>query len=323
MDSNSSSIDRRKFLQAAMGGAACGAAIGPWASANGQSASMPVSIEATARANSGLSWPERGNFAFKPLVAPHRASAKAMLDAREFFGLERESLALYGCVRSQDGEMYELCRRIPGVHGRGVLNGLFMLSTVGKDALRIVPEAGMQAATSLNHQAELRDDTAIWRSDPAAAGNPFQVTFSNDGGKCTWMEKGLFDLEGELLGPGLQWYLPSTDTSMFYVSQLFEVNGNLRGKPVRGIIGFDDIYLPRGVILYAGGDPLTRHKNHRAWYTWATRYKDGSFDAGHFMLGHDRLGFSIVTNEHQQLVLSTDVSGEVVKKMYRVLDILK
>ena len=43
----------------------------------------------------------------------------------------------------------------------------------------------------------------------------------------------------------------------------------------------------------------------------AMRYKDGTYDAGHFMLGHDRLGMALLTNEKQKLTLSTDVTGEI------------
>src|SRR3546814_3305794 len=51
-----------------------------------------------------------------------------------------------------------------------------------------------------------------WSSDVCSSdlpGNGWEITASSE--RLTWKEEGLFHLEGRLLGPGLQWYLPGVD----------------------------------------------------------------------------------------------------------------
>jgi len=260
---------------------------------------------------SSLSWPSRGNFGGKAVVGPHQASAAAMIDQRTYFGLPRERTFFYGNLRDADGNLYEVVRGVAGT-GFGGLNTLFVQSSVGKDTLHVLPMLGAAAATSEGSVVALEGSDAVWRSAPGAKGKPFRFSMSADGSKASWFEQDVLDVNGTLMGPGLQWHVPDPDGSEFYVSQIYEMRGTILGKPVRGILALDQSYLPQGVLMYSGQDPLFRpDSHHRCWYTWATRYTDGSFDAGHFVLGTDRIGFALLTNDKGKLTLSTDISGTV------------
>jgi hypothetical protein len=264
-----------------------------------------------AKASTSLPWPERGDFGGKPVVGPHRASAAAMVDPRPVLGLPLERTFYYGNLRDADGNLYEMVRAI-AAPGAGGFDGLLVQSNIGKDALHIMPELTGAGAKSTGSTVKLVGGDAVWASAPDAVGKPFRLTMSADGSKSSWFEKDLMDVTGTLLGPGLQWHIPDPAGSQLYVSQLFEMKGVILGKPVRGIMGFDQSYLPQGMTMYSGKDPLFQEDlHHRAWYTWATRYTDGSYDAGHFMIGTERLGFAMLTNERGELTLSTDVSGDV------------
>jgi hypothetical protein len=43
----------------------------------------------------------------------------------------------------------------------------------------------------------------------------------------------------------------------------------------------------------------------------ATRYTDGSLDAGHFMLGHDGFRFAQLCDEKGHVTKTTDLDGRV------------
>ena len=58
-------------------------------------------------------------------------------------------------------------------------------------------------------------------------------------------------------------------------------------------------------------DLLVGRKLHVTWFTWATRYTDGTLDAGHFMLGHDGLGMLLLCDQDGQVRRTTDVNGHV------------
>jgi hypothetical protein len=77
------------------------------------------------------------------------------------------------------------------------------------------------------------------------------------------------------------------------------------------MIGFDPIYMYPGGEIYKSKDALVQEKLELVWYTWATRYKDGSIDAGHFTLGNDLFGFAILANEKGEVRFTYDVNGEV------------
>lgn len=266
---------------------------------------------AASAATSALPWPARGNFGGKAVVGPHQSSAAAMIDERAYFGLPRERTFFYGNLRDADGNLYEVVRGVSG-KGFGGLNTLFVQSSAGKDTLHVIPALGAAAATSEGAVAALQGGDAVWRSAPGAKGKPFRFSMSADGGTATWFEQDVLDVTGTLMGPGLQWHVPDPDGSEFYVSQIYEMRGTILGKAVRGILALDQSYLPQGMLMYSGQDPLFRpDSHHRCWYTWATRYTDGSFDAGHFVLGTDRIGFALLTDEKGNLTLSTDVSGKV------------
>ena len=263
-------------------------------------------------ASSSLPWPQRGKFGGKAIIGPHQASAAAMIDNSPVLGMPRERSFFYGNVRDAEGNLYELVRGLAG-KGFGGLDQLFIQSSKGKDTLRVDMSAMGTAAPSAGHDARLdASGNAVWTSAPGAKGAPFQITMSPDGRKTTWKEGDLFMLEGELLGPGLQWTVPDADNCQFYVSQVYEMKGRYKGAPVRGILALDQSYLPQGVLMYSGKDPMfLPDQHHRCWYTWGTRYEDGSYESGHFVLGTERVGFALVTNQDGELILDTEVTGDV------------
>jgi hypothetical protein len=88
----------------------------------------------------------------------------------------------------------------------------------------------------------------------------------------------------------------------------YEVEGEILGRRVRGFYGADDMYMHGHVYE---NDLLIGKKLHVAWWTWATRYTDGTLDAGHFMLGHDGLGMLLLCDETGAVNRTTDVDGFV------------
>lgn len=276
-------------------------------------AAEPAATPAATRAakKEGLSWPVRGSFGGKAVIGPHQASAAAMVDDRPILGLPRERTFFSGNLRDSDGNLYDVVRSIAG-KGVGGMNSLFVQSNKGNDTLRAMPELMKNAATSDGADGRLVGTDAVWASPVGASGKPFQIGMSQDGSRATWKEDGIFDLSGELLGPGLQWHIPDEAGSELYVSQIYEMKGDFQGRTVRGIMELDQSYLPEGMLMYSGKDPLFRpDMHHRCWYTWGTRYTDGSYDCGHFVLGTDRLGFALITNERGELTLDTDVTGQI------------
>lgn len=256
--------------------------------------------------------PRRGDFGWQPIVSAFEPTLEDMLSDRSYFGMPPEALYLWGSFRDEAGELYTPMRRIPaGLPGapKDTRRRFYLLSTEGHtDGLHMHP-AGRESVPNDGYQKTLEGGTIHWRSNPAVAGRPFHVTWTPD--ECSWFEEGAMDIRGRLVKPGMHWYLPGRDAGMYYVANIFEMEGTILGEKVRGMIGFDPIYMFEGGEIYRTKDALVQEKLELVWYTWATRYTDGTIDFGHFTLGNDMFGFAILGDEKGEVRYSYDVTGEV------------
>jgi hypothetical protein len=255
--------------------------------------------------------PQRGDFAGQAIVGPFTPEARSMDSSEPLYGMPPEALYLWGTLRDAEGDLHSIMRRIP-YNGKPVTRKrLVVQSTIGgADALRMHP-CGRSSATHVDPVRELvANDAVEWRSNPDVDGAPFHARWANS--SCEWTEQGTFELAGSLVGPGMQWYVPGVRASMAYLATIYQLEGTIFGRPCQGFIGFDQIHMYEGGEVYQKLDPLIEDGLEHLWYTWATRYSDGSVEAGHFMLGNDRFGFGIVTDETETVRCSTDVDGEVV-----------
>jgi hypothetical protein len=254
--------------------------------------------------------PRRGDFEGKALVGPFAPDAASMDSDEPLFGMAPEALYLWGTLRDEQGDLHTIMRRIPHNGKPSSRRRLVVQSTIGgASELRMHP-CGRHSAPHVEPIRELIDaDTIEWRSNPRAPGASFRARWANE--SCEWVEQGTFELHGALIKPGMQWYVPGPRASMAYISTIYRLEGSIFGRACRGLIGFDQVYMYDGGEVYRTLDPLIEGGLEHLWYTWATCYKDGSIDAGHFMLGNKRFGFAIVTDENGTVRCTTNVDGEV------------
>jgi hypothetical protein len=266
----------------------------------------------------------RGHF-FQQMAGAHQPSARDMLPDRGYFGLQPSATFLYGCFRTDDGEMFELVRRFSH-HGanKGITDldeaiarppaMLLVQSTEvdpGGSCLRFDMERMQRAAVTDDARIFMDGDEAVWLPAEGAQGAGFEIRFAES--TCSWVEEGMLSLQGKLIPPGLHWYMPGRDYGTYYVSQLFEVEGEFEGRKGRGMVAFDQTYMGEMGDLYKAKDLVMENAGHLVWYTWATRYKDGSVEGGHFMLGNGDLGFAVIT-DGKEVVATRDIDGVVKRR---------
>ena len=255
--------------------------------------------------------PGLGDFGWQALASALETTAQDLVSPGSLFGMVPEALYLWGTVRDEEGNLYSPMRRIPfDTPGKrpDTRRRFFLQTTLDSPHYRMHP-AGRHSAVNDGHSMRIDGDNVSWSSAPAAPGKPFLAEWSPTA--CRWMEGDAMDIRGRLVNPGMQWYLPGRSASMLYVGHIFEMEGHCLGRPVRGFIGFDVIHMYDGGEVYRTKDALVQEQLEVSWYTWATRYKDGSIDAGHFMLGNDKFGFAILTDENGDVRFTYDVDGEV------------
>lgn len=255
--------------------------------------------------------PAMGEFAFQPVVGAFQPTLESMASTGKLMGMDPEGLYLWGTLRDEDGNMYCPMRRIPydlpGAKA-DTRRFFYLQHNVGHDHY-VLDKVGRRSAPNDGHFFGRDGDKVVWRCHPDAPGEPFLAEWTPE--TCRWVEEGAMDITGTLVKPGLQWYIPSATVAMSYVACIFEVEGEVLGKKVRGFIGFDVMYMYEGGECYVSKDALVQEKLELMWYTWATRYKDGSIDAGHFLIGNDLMGFGILTDRDGTVRFTYDTDCEV------------
>ncbi|KAA0696154.1 hypothetical protein DT594_01980 [Halopseudomonas laoshanensis] len=257
--------------------------------------------------------PERGDFGYQQLVGPHKVTGPAMAGERGFFGLQLSKSSPFGSVRDEEGNIYSFVRSLLAPNGTpNPTKFIYQTNHIDGQHLRMDQERmAAQAPTPIPLQT-LEGDTVTWTNQPDEPGNSWKITASSE--KLTWKEDGLFELEGKLLGPGLQWYLPGVEWGTFYVSQLWDISGTCEGRPVKGAMALDQFYMAEGGAIHFKKDLVVNNKMHVIWWSFVTIYKDGTWDSGSFMVGHEHLGYAIFMNEKGEIRTTTDIEGLAMHK---------
>lgn len=257
--------------------------------------------------------PERGDFAFQQLVGPQKVTGASLNGLRGFFGLALSKSMPFGSVRDADGTIFSFVRSVMAPTGTPNPTRFFYLSTeIDGRNIRLDRERMARQALTPTPVQSFDREAVTWTSQPGEAGNPWTLTAS--GAALSWREEGLFDLRGPLLGTGMQWYLPGVDWGTFYASQLYDLAGTCQGRPVKGIVALDQVYMAEGGAIHFQKDLIVNNNKHVLWWTFATVYKDGSFDAGSLMVGHDHLGYAILMDQTGRVRCTTDIEGSVTHK---------
>jgi hypothetical protein len=265
---------------------------------------------------------QRGQF-FQQLAGPNRIDVADVASTRPYYGLDFNMTFLYGNLRAEDGSMHELVRNFPvrnaaaelderGIEANSATAGL-ILQSVGPDGTEFefdLEEIGKRARTD-NLTPTLEDGKAVWQSPDTAEGAPVRIEYGES--EFFWEEEGLLRLTGTVLHPGLQWYAPGREYGTYYASSFVQLEGEFRGLKVTGMLAFDQLWMGTGGELYTSKDLVMENKGHLIWYTWATRYTDGSWEGGHFMLGNGPLGFALVT-DGENTIYTQDITGRVLAK---------
>lgn len=257
--------------------------------------------------------PERGDFAYQTLVGPHQVSGKALNDTRGFYGLTYSKTSCFGTLYTEDGETFAAVRSLLGPEGTpNPVTFLYLSTLIDGENIRIDRDKMAKQAMTVRPDTALNGDIASWQSCKGDEGNPWKLTAS--GNSYSWKEDGLFDIKGKLLGTGMQWYLPGKEWGTFYVSQVYDVEGVCEGRKVKGCMAMDQIYMEKGGAIHHKKDLVVNNNMHVIWWTFANIYKDGTYELGSIMVGHENLGYAILTDHTGKVRSTTNIEGKVVHK---------
>jgi hypothetical protein len=261
--------------------------------------------------------PDRGDFQSLGMSGSFAPSIEGLASDRGYFGLVPEATYPWGTFRDADGKTYCFMRRLPFAGLTEPPREAGPRNTLGRRAVLFVQDgndnfvvepASMATGYNTDVEVERSDDRVVWQADEIdERRRGLEATYRPD--RIEYRENGLIDIAGASLRQGLQWYLPGRDNGLFYTSQTFDCSGTILGKPVTGFLFVEQAYMRPGGVLYAVHDVLVGTESHQLWYSFATEYEDGEIQYGHFIVGHDRLGIGIVSNQRGLIVQSSTVAS--------------
>jgi hypothetical protein len=265
--------------------------------------------------------PLRGDFQWFGMSGAFEPTVEAASAPRGYFGLVPEATYPWGTFRDAEGRVYIFMRRLP-FHGlteasktgavRNTIGRRAVLFTQNSAGEIEVNPATMSSGYNTDATTETSDDRIVWSIDGMSEQRRgLHAVYRPD--RLEYREDGLIDVAGPSLKPGLQWYLPGRDNGLFYSSQTFACEGTILGVPVTGFLFIEQAYMQPDSVLYAVNDVLVGAETHLTWYSFATQYEDGSFEFGHFIVGHDRLGIGIVAGPDGLIVQSSTVTAKVTR----------
>lgn len=259
-----------------------------------------------------------GSFEWQALCGGFTPELGDIAAERGFFGLKPEGIYVYGTFRSADGDIHTPARRLPFGSDKGDagVSGDMRLSMGRRLAVQTTKDspdgqqhfdvAAMRASASgAGLLVDRTSDAVVYR---ASGDRDMLVEVSPSA--LHWREEDVLDLQGELVGSGLHWYLPGRDLGMYYTSQIYEVAGTIYGEKVTGFVPFDPVYMADGAALYAEKDILEGEQLCLTWYTWGTRWDDGTVEVGHTLSGHDQFGLCVATDADGLTVQTSNVEAE-------------
>lgn len=232
---------------------------------------------------------------YEPTLDMHRPTARP-------FGLTEQSTYLYGGWRDATGALHIVERKFVGP----MTGGLWLMSTkTGKVSLE---PASLQTVRGEVKREYSDDEHHLHGSILGKAGGApeegLDFRLRKDG--LSWREGTIMNLEGSLVGPGIQIGALDHVEPFFYTSQLFKISGQVLGEDVNGFVFLDHGYWPHGADwkewrIFNG--------TQLSWTAFATAFSDGSVEWGQICIGRDGFNFIAVADGSGAVAMESGTAG--------------
>lgn len=262
----------------------------------------------------GYQAPRMGAFAEPPMAGFFEFNASDMLPTSQYFNLTQGETWLYAYLRGEDSNEIDLITTFSG----GTCSGMLMRVEDMNDP-RAYEKRDPRSDRFLNggrvRFEDKQGDLVITGTNFASALSQVRSAVMNVKiGKqdFAWLEPGIVDLKGTIIGPGMHHHQPWRDGEKvggtYYVSVLYRVTGTLFGKAYQGWAGIDQSYQPEGV---SWGQGMEAGRDQALWGIFAQELDDGTIQYGQMSRGVGTFNFSMLSDGNRRYsadVVKTDIS---------------
>jgi hypothetical protein len=245
-----------------------------------------------------------GDLGFATSVACYQPDLTMHLPTARPFGLTEQSNYLYGGWRDEYGALHIVERKFCGP----MTAGLWLMNTrSGKVSL--APESLQTVRGEIKREYSETEHHLHGSLLGKAGGAPEEgLDYRLTPGGMSWREGDILNLEGTLVGPGIQ--IGSLDgvEPFFYTSELYKVSGRVLGAQVDGFVFLDHGYWPHGADwkewrIFKG--------TQLSWSAFATEFEDDTVEWGQVAIGRDQFNFVAVADGDGAVVMDTGTSGGI------------
>jgi hypothetical protein len=245
--------------------------------------------------------PGWGDFGGRCLIGEFAPSADLLMPSSQVFGIPKAASYLYGTWRDDDGVMFRMLRGVEADQSRFA----FSFSTEAGGQLERLDVELFAGETVIQ-----RDEEVVTFTSRSQAATERAFGFVHHPTGCRWAENRVLDVQGAIVGPGLQWFHPWPEGGGCYTATMkYASEGTFVGRSVRGFVGHEIHYMPEGHTWFN-----TRYGQGMeiCWQQVANEYDDGTFDQGTFAYGTDGWGFAMVHEGSRRFIATTDVEIDAI-----------
>lgn len=255
---------------------------------------------------SSSQYPPRGHFDWRTIVGAWDADPMSGSHFERYWDIHVDGTYPLCTMRNDNGTVYSCVRRI--ANGGDSTGFVLQTNEDGQD-LRINPRSAEGYAGPVAQKLADGRHLLTGGGEPPAE-RSFSLTV--DGSTAKWREASLLDLDGRLIGPGLQWYTPWPQKGgALYAARIYRASGTVLDTPVEGFMGVDQYYFPPG-YAYAN-DPFVQDVQ-LSYVVFGNEYEDGTIEVGHMFFGHGHWGAAMVNNEAGPIILTSCLESEITRR---------
>lgn len=148
-------------------------------------------------------------------------------------------------------------------------------------------------------------DVVVYSSVGDDDGQRFR--FVHGPGSCAWEDADVLAVEGNVVGPAIQWFHTWAGGACFSTTAKYRVSGTFLGRPVQGFAGHEIHHFPADFNWLSA--PYGRGREI-CWQQVANEYDDGSMIQAPFAYGADGWGSAMVDDERGAFISTTEVRAE-------------
>lgn len=249
--------------------------------------------------------PGVGDFGHQVVLGPFEITTEAMRPDFSPQGLTLDAGYIYSQFRDEDDNIYTFLRKVAGYW----TGPLVMRSNASGGQIEMLSQMFDSYTGAL--EVDWDADRIRWRSPEALPDVKHPFSFSTTTEKASWVEGDLLEIDGRMLRPGMQWYCPNPRYPGLYALHVYQAEGTILGRKVKGWFGYDFIYFLPGVPWQKGPYP---GRLETAYHTLANEYDDGTVEIGMICYGLEGWTFAILSDGETLTHCAREVDVQIVRK---------